>query len=185
MHGAKNRGGIGLSYRPARLHRLAEFIPWNWFLGSINVIFWVHSRGLQRDVVYLCPHEQLGRHSWTGRLGHHRGLADSSPRNRGGGDGGSCSSVDQALVAVTLTPCILQGVLIIDRLKHCHLRSYIVSSVDGLRAAAASSWLIAGNHRDGIFKLLRSLGIDSKESILPTYLAWWSGIRQRYSFIGS
>ncbi len=35
--GAKNRGGIGLSYRPARLHRLAEFIPWNRFLGSINV----------------------------------------------------------------------------------------------------------------------------------------------------
>jgi hypothetical protein len=27
--GARNRGGRGLSYRPARLHRLAEFIPWN------------------------------------------------------------------------------------------------------------------------------------------------------------
>ncbi len=25
--GARNRVGIGLSYRPARLHRLAEFIP--------------------------------------------------------------------------------------------------------------------------------------------------------------
>ncbi len=35
--GAKNRGEIGLSYRPARLHRLAEIIPWNRFLGSINV----------------------------------------------------------------------------------------------------------------------------------------------------
>jgi hypothetical protein len=35
--GARNRVGIGLSYRPARLHRLAEFIPWNQFLGSINV----------------------------------------------------------------------------------------------------------------------------------------------------
>jgi hypothetical protein len=35
--GARNRGGIGLSYRPARLFRLAEFIPWNQFLGSINV----------------------------------------------------------------------------------------------------------------------------------------------------
>jgi hypothetical protein len=32
--GARNRVGIGLSYRPARLHRLAEFIPWNRFLGS-------------------------------------------------------------------------------------------------------------------------------------------------------
>ncbi len=26
-----------LSYRPARLHRLAESIPWNRFLGSLNV----------------------------------------------------------------------------------------------------------------------------------------------------
>jgi hypothetical protein len=35
--GARNRIGIGLSYRPTRLPRLAEFIPWNRFLGSINV----------------------------------------------------------------------------------------------------------------------------------------------------
>jgi hypothetical protein len=35
--GARHRVGIGLSYRPARLHRLAEFIPLNRFLGSINV----------------------------------------------------------------------------------------------------------------------------------------------------
>ncbi len=35
--GARNRGGRGLSYRPARLHRLAEFIPWNRFLGPIHV----------------------------------------------------------------------------------------------------------------------------------------------------
>ncbi len=35
--GARNRVGIGLSYLPARLHRLAEFIHWNRFLGSINV----------------------------------------------------------------------------------------------------------------------------------------------------
>jgi hypothetical protein len=35
--GARSQGGIGLSYRPARLHRLAEFIPRNRFLGSINV----------------------------------------------------------------------------------------------------------------------------------------------------
>ncbi len=27
--GARNQVGIGLSYRPARLHRLVEFIPWN------------------------------------------------------------------------------------------------------------------------------------------------------------
>jgi hypothetical protein len=29
--------GIGFSYRPARLHRLAEFIPSNRFLSSVNV----------------------------------------------------------------------------------------------------------------------------------------------------
>jgi hypothetical protein len=27
---------VGLSYRPARLHRLAEAIPWNRFLGTLN-----------------------------------------------------------------------------------------------------------------------------------------------------
>ncbi len=35
--GARNRGGIGLSYRPARLQRPAEFIPWNQFRGPINI----------------------------------------------------------------------------------------------------------------------------------------------------
>jgi hypothetical protein len=35
--GARNRVGIGLSYRPARLHRLAGSIPSNRFLGSIKV----------------------------------------------------------------------------------------------------------------------------------------------------
>ena len=35
--GARNRVGIGLSYRPARLHRLAEFIPRSQFLGSLKV----------------------------------------------------------------------------------------------------------------------------------------------------
>jgi hypothetical protein len=37
LWGARNRVGIGLSYRPARLHRLAELIPWNRFLGSLKV----------------------------------------------------------------------------------------------------------------------------------------------------
>jgi hypothetical protein len=35
--GARNRVGIGLSYLTARLHRLAELIPWNRFLGSLKV----------------------------------------------------------------------------------------------------------------------------------------------------
>ncbi len=34
--GARNQVGIGLSYRPARPNRLAEFIPWNQFLGSMK-----------------------------------------------------------------------------------------------------------------------------------------------------
>jgi hypothetical protein len=36
--GARNRVGIGLSYRPTRLHRLLEMIPWNRFLGSLKVL---------------------------------------------------------------------------------------------------------------------------------------------------
>ncbi len=32
--GDRNQVGIGLLYRPARLHRLAESIPLNPFLGS-------------------------------------------------------------------------------------------------------------------------------------------------------
>ncbi len=35
--GARNRVGIGLSYRPVRLHMLAELIPWNRFLGLLKV----------------------------------------------------------------------------------------------------------------------------------------------------
>ncbi len=35
--GARNRVGIGLSYRLARLHVLAELINWNRCLGSIKV----------------------------------------------------------------------------------------------------------------------------------------------------
>jgi hypothetical protein len=36
--GARNQVGTGLlSYRPARLHSLAELVPWNQFLGSLKV----------------------------------------------------------------------------------------------------------------------------------------------------
>ena len=35
--GTRNRVEIVLSYRPARLHSLAELIPWNRFLGSLKV----------------------------------------------------------------------------------------------------------------------------------------------------
>jgi hypothetical protein len=35
--GARNRVRIGLSQRPARLHRLAELMPWSRFLGSLKL----------------------------------------------------------------------------------------------------------------------------------------------------
>jgi hypothetical protein len=35
--GARNRVGVGLSYRPARIYRLAELINGNRFLGSLKV----------------------------------------------------------------------------------------------------------------------------------------------------
>jgi hypothetical protein len=35
--GAGNRVGIGLSFRPARLHSLAELVPWNRLLGFLKV----------------------------------------------------------------------------------------------------------------------------------------------------
>jgi hypothetical protein len=34
--GARNRVGIKLGYRPSRLHRLAESIPWKQFLSSLK-----------------------------------------------------------------------------------------------------------------------------------------------------
>ncbi len=37
LWGARNRVGIGLSYRPARLHRLTKLISWNRFLGYLKV----------------------------------------------------------------------------------------------------------------------------------------------------
>ncbi len=35
--GARNRVVIGMSYRTARLHSLAELVPWNRFLDSLKV----------------------------------------------------------------------------------------------------------------------------------------------------
>ncbi len=37
LWGLGTEKGIGLSYRSARLHRLAELVPWNRFLGSLKV----------------------------------------------------------------------------------------------------------------------------------------------------
>jgi hypothetical protein len=38
------------------------------------------------------------------------------------------------------------------------------------------------NNCDGIFKLLRSPGIDSKESIPPAYVAWRAGATTLFLF---
>ncbi len=35
--GVRNQVRIGLSYRPVRLHMLAELMPWNRFLGSLKL----------------------------------------------------------------------------------------------------------------------------------------------------
>jgi hypothetical protein len=36
LWGARSQVGIGLLYRPARLHGLVEFVPWNRILGSLK-----------------------------------------------------------------------------------------------------------------------------------------------------
>jgi hypothetical protein len=93
--GARNRVGIGLLYRPAKLHGLSEFIPWNLFLGSINVykygLWTVSGYALYRARICRSFKETRYRFSawragtkpylsyWTARL--HR-LAKSIPRNR-------------------------------------------------------------------------------------------------------
>jgi hypothetical protein len=68
---AKNRVGIGLSYRPTRLHRQAELIPMESIPGLLNSL---KIRALAeitvvKLLVHLCPHI-------IGALG--RGLAKSS-----------------------------------------------------------------------------------------------------------
>ncbi len=61
--GALNRVGIGLSYRPARLHSLAELVPWIRFLGSLKVqklglriktLLWHEFRQLTTDCLFTC-----------------------------------------------------------------------------------------------------------------------------------
>jgi hypothetical protein len=47
---ARNRVGIGLSYRPVRLHRMAESIPRNRILGSINVYKYELCAGFFNDL---------------------------------------------------------------------------------------------------------------------------------------
>jgi hypothetical protein len=59
--GTRNRVGIGLSYRHARLHRLAEFIPWNRFLGSMHKRLKIRAQASGVEFVML--------NLWSGRGG--------------------------------------------------------------------------------------------------------------------
>ncbi len=60
--GARNRVEIGLSYRPAKLQKLAEWIPWSRFLdpeksGSdalvLSLSFLLCGRNLPENIVYV------------------------------------------------------------------------------------------------------------------------------------
>jgi hypothetical protein len=52
--GAGNRVRIGLSYRPARLHRLAKSIPWNRFLGPLTktILLCIEPYGAKNTLLY-------------------------------------------------------------------------------------------------------------------------------------
>ncbi len=83
--GARNRVGNGLSYRPARLHRLAEYIPWNRFLGSLKVSkyslrSWRKKRMKIREIdTAECDH----RYRYLDRKGHETRLKIRWTQSRG------------------------------------------------------------------------------------------------------
>jgi hypothetical protein len=52
---ARNRVGIGLSYRAARLDNLAELVLWNRFLGSLK---FKNSGSVCSDLNALDPHDE-------------------------------------------------------------------------------------------------------------------------------
>jgi hypothetical protein len=69
--GARNQVGTGLSYRPARVHRLSDSIPWNRLLGSLNVyklgLRWLPSS--MYDIVYdLWTSKQILPHRYRNML---------------------------------------------------------------------------------------------------------------------
>ncbi len=59
--GASNRIVIELSYRLARLHRLAESIPWNQFLSSLKVKNYRFWSTLQRNLDLCIPRKGIAR----------------------------------------------------------------------------------------------------------------------------
>ncbi len=74
--GARNRAGIGLPYRPARLHMLAELIPWSRFLGgSLKV----SNFGLWPIKIVTCSSR-----NGASRIAEHRAIISLSYKNEGG-----------------------------------------------------------------------------------------------------
>jgi hypothetical protein len=66
--GARNRVGIGLSFRPARLYSLVELIPWNRFLGSLNVYKFGLWKGFQNiGMKELIPRGRRSSYFWFPR----------------------------------------------------------------------------------------------------------------------
>jgi hypothetical protein len=63
---ARNQVGIVLSYRPARLHRLAELIPWHRFVGSLKVLtkLGLSDFCLQRRIRFCSTKTCIFYHGW-------------------------------------------------------------------------------------------------------------------------
>ncbi len=73
--GARNREGIGLSYRPAGLHSLAELVPWDRFLGSLKVKqfgLWLLNRYLKTTWTVFPPPARIFASKLDIRIGFKR-----------------------------------------------------------------------------------------------------------------
>ncbi len=67
-------------------------------------------------------------------------------------------------------------------LKHCHLVTVSYTTLSHCHLAAGAQSSHSHCIWDGIFKLWRSLGIDSKDSIPPAYVAWRAGTTTLFLF---
>jgi hypothetical protein len=109
------------------------------------------------DMVWLfpqCTHRPLsGKHSI--------GMEKSAQP----GEVGGALPSPFTIFSITLSKTTANGASCFGQLRRTFLSLYFnVKIVDNYRDI--------GTHRDGIFKLLRSIGIDSKESIALSLVAW-------------
>jgi hypothetical protein len=83
--GARNQVGIGLPYQPARLHRLAEPIPWNRFLGcrsfknTISVECHIGNKQIADSLAYKSRHKRRNLDFPAYILPQYGGPLDASP----------------------------------------------------------------------------------------------------------